>query len=444
MGRTIILVAAIVLATSPILVGGEAPDAGKQWARWRGPLGTGVAPSGDPPREWSEARNVRWKTAIPGKGHSTPIVWGDRIFLTTAVSYGETLESTHEHSHGAHDNQAVLRRHRFIVLAVDRRDGSILWQKTVRSDRPHESAHVSGSWASNSPVTDGERLYASFGSAGLYCLTLDGELLWEKDLGDLRIKHGHGEGSSPALHGDTLIVNWDHEEESFVVALDKLTGEQRWKVARDEGTTWSSPLIVEHDGKAQVIISATRRVRAYDLASGELIWECGGLSGNVVASPVAADGFVYVTNSYETREMIAIRLAGARGDITGTEAVVWTRHRDTPYVPSPILYDGTLCFLKHYQALLTCVNAKSGESLFGPQRLAGLHNIYASPVGAAGRIYIVDLSGTTAVFRLGAEFELLARNRLEDSFSASPAIVGDELLLRGEKYLYCIGKTPED
>jgi outer membrane protein assembly factor BamB len=338
----------------------------------------------------------------------------------------------------------VRRRQHLVVLAIDRRDGNVLWRRTVRSGLPHASVHESGTWASNSAVTDGEHVFASFGSGGIYCLDMDGEPVWQANLGEMQIKHGHGEGSSPALRGDTLIVNWDHQGESFVVALDKRTGKQRWKVARDEATSWSTPLIVEHDGRVQVIVSATRRVRSYDLASGEVIWECGGLSGNVVASPVAADGFVYVANSYETRAMLAIRLAGAKGDITGTDAVVWTRERDTPYVPSPVLYGDSLCFLKHYQNVLTCVTAKTGKPLFGPRRLTGLGDAYASPVGAGGRIYVVSRNGVTAVIENGGEFEQLASNRLDDSFSASPSIVGGELYLRGASHLYCIATETEE
>ena len=194
------------------------------------------------------------------------------------------------------------------------------------------------------------------------------------------------------------------------------------------------------EGKPQVIIAATKRVRGYDLATGDVIWECGGLATNVVASPVAADGFVYVGNSYEFRAMLAIRLSAAKGDITRTDAVVWTRHRDTPYVPSPLLYGDGLYFLKHYQNILTCLEAKTGKTLFGPQRLPGIGNVYASLVGAAGRVYIVSLNGTTVVLEHGREFKLLATNRLDDSFSASPAIVGNELFLRGARSLYCIAE----
>ena len=431
----------VALAIVFLPVSTLAADVLDQWGQWRGPLGTGVAPHGRPPVEWNEGRNVRWKVAIPGQGHSTPIVWDDRIFLTTAIPFGDALPAADEHSPGAHDNMPASSKYEFVVLAVSRRDGKTLWERTVRTERPHESTHESGSWASASAVTDGEVLIASFGSRGVYGLDLGGKLLWQTDVGDMQIKHGHGEGSSPALHGDTVIINWDHQGESLVVALDKHSGQTRWKVGRDEGTSWSSPLIVEHDGKAQVIVAATHRVRAYDLATGAVIWECAGLSGNVVASPVAGDGMVYVTNSYETREMLAIRLSGAKGDITGTDRVVWTRHRHTPYVPSPLLYGGQLYFLKHYQGYLTCVDAKTGDALFGPERLPGIQNVYASLVGAADRIYIVSRNGTTVVVKRGATYELLARNLLDDSFSASPAIVGDELYLRGEQYLYCIAQT---
>lgn len=444
MNNVVMTAVALVAVTLPALTNEKGLDAQHQWPQWRGPLGSGVAPRGNPPVTWSEDQNIRWKIAIPGKGLSTPIVWGDRIFLTTAIPYGDALAPRHRHASGAHDNMPALRRQKFVMLAVNRRDGTILWQRTLRSERPHESTHETGSWASNSPVTDGEHLFASFGSRGLYCLNMSGELLWQTDVGDMQTLHGHGEGGSPALYGDTLIINWDHQGESFVIALDKRTGKQRWKVARDEVTSWSTPLVVEHDGKPQVIVAATKRVRAYDLANGHVIWECGGLSGNVVASPVAADGIVYVANSYETRAMLAIRLATAKGDITGTDAVAWTRDRDTPYVPSPLLYGGMLYYLKHYQGFLTCVNAKTGKTLFGPQRLAGIQNVYASLVGAADRLYIVSRNGATAVIKRSAAFELLALNRLEDSFSASPAIVGSELFLRGERNLYCIAEESAD
>jgi outer membrane protein assembly factor BamB len=294
------------------------PDGGDDWPAWRGPLGTGVSPTAQPPIKWSETENIRWKVALPGKGHATPIVWGERIFLTTAIPHGEPVKPRLPSRPGAHDNFALTQPHEFVVLAVSRKDGKILWQRTVHKELPHEAGHVTASQASASPVTDGELLFAPFGSRGLYCLDLDGKLLWKKNLGEMHTKHGHGEGSSPALHGDTLVVTWDHEEQSFVIALDKRTGKQLWRVARAEDTSWATPIVVAHGGTAQVIVPGTNRLRGYDLATGAVIWECGGLSSNIVASPVAARGVVYAGSSYETRNLLAVRLEGARGDITAT------------------------------------------------------------------------------------------------------------------------------
>jgi len=415
-------------------------DPAKQWANWRGPLGTGASPDSVPPIEWSEEKNIRWKTALPGKGHSTPVIWGDRIFLTSAAAFGEAKEEEHEHSDGDHDNLNPEFQQRSVVLAINRDDGSILWEKIVDEERPHESTHVTGSWASCSPVTDGEYVIASFGSRGIYCLDIRGELAWKKDLGDMKVKHGHGEGSSPALHGDTVVINWDHEGDSFAVALDKHTGKEIWRAARDEVSSWSTPLIIEEAGRPQAVIAATTRVRSYDLATGKVIWECGGLSNNVVASPVAADGFLCAASSYEFQSMFAIRLEGASGDLTGTTAVTWKIDRHTPYVPSPLLYQGKLFFIRHLQAFLSCLEAKTGTPIFGPRRLPGFQMIYSSPVGAGGKVYVMSRNGVMLVIKSDGDYALVAANQLEDSFSASPAIIADELFLRGERHLYCVSE----
>lgn len=414
------------------------------WPQWRGPLGTGEAPDADPPTQWSEEENVRWKIALPGRGHSTPIVWRDQVFLTAAVPVGPALEPKFSGAPGAHDNLPVTRRHQFMVFALSRGDGRILWRKTVREALPHEGGHHSGSLASASPVTDGEHLFAFFGSYGLYCLRLDGTPVWQLDLGRMQSKHGHGEGSSPVLFGDVLVVNWDHEGESFVVALDKRTGQEKWKVPRNEVTSWATPIVVEREGQAQVIICGTQRVRGYDLRTGKILWECGGLSANIVASPVYADDMLFAGSSYEKRALLAIRLPDARGDITNSDHVVWNRFRGTPYVPSPLLYGDALYFLAHYQGILTRVNAATGEDQPGAMRLPGIGNLYASPVGAAGRVYITSLDGATVVINHDAVPRVLALNRLEDRFSASAAIAGREIYLRGLEHVYCLAAPEPD
>jgi len=413
------------------------------WPQWRGPLATGEAPHADPPVHWSEEQNVRWKVALPGRGHSSPVVWDERIFVTIAVPFDEPLEPRMSGVDGAHDNLPVTSRHEFRVLAIDRSNGEIAWDTSVKRALPHEGGHVTASLASASPITDGERVFAFFGSYGLYALDTKGERIWQQDFGRMQTKHGHGEGASPALYGDTLIVNWDHEGPSFLVALDARTGEERWRVGRDEVTSWSTPLIVEHGGHAQVVVSGSKRVRAYALDSGRVLWECGGLSRNIVASPLHADGVVYVGSSYEKQAMLAIRLAGARGDLTTSKNLAWMRRRSTPYVPSPLLYRGGLYFLHHYQNTLSRVVAETGTEPTGPFRLRGIGNVYASPVAAAGRIYITDLAGRTLVLGDGDEPEILAVNRLDDGFSASAALAGSEIFLRGERFLYCLAESDD-
>ena len=411
------------------------------WPQWRGPLATGVAPNANPPIEWNDKKNIRWKVELPGKGHSTPIVWRDFIFLTTAIPHGEAVRPRLPARPGAHDNLLLTYEHEFAVLAVSRRDGKILWQRTVHKELPHEAGHVTGSLASNSPVTDGERVFAFFGSRGLYCLDTSGNVLWQKRLGEMHSKHGHGEGSSPALYGDTLVVNFDQERDSFVVALDKRSGKERWKIPRPEDTSWATPIIVEHGGKPQVVISGTNRIRGYDLAGGAVLWECGGLSSNVVASPVSANGVVYAGSSYDKRALLAIRLDGARGDITESRQVLWSRKRGAPYVPSPLLYGDSLYTLQHYQGIVSRLDVKTGEDQGGPFRLGAIGNVYASPVGAAGRIYITSRDGVTQVISHGDKTPRnLAVNRLDDTISASAALAGRELFLRGERYLYCIAE----
>lgn len=416
-------------------------EALRNWPQWRGPLANGVAPLANPPTRWSETNNVRWKIPLPGKAHSSPIIFGDSVYVLAAVPVGQAQKPVYDDAPGVHDSTPVTHRHQFIALAINRQDGRLLWKKVLREEWPHEGGHVTGSLASSSPVTDGERLYVFFGSRGLYCLDLNGELKWSKDLGRMHTLHAHGEGSSPVVHGDRLIVCWDQEGDSFLYAFDKRTGKELWKVARDEKTSWSTPLVVEHEGKPQVIVSATKRVRGYDLATGAQLWECAGLTENVVSSPVYTDGVVIAGNSYYSQAMLAIRLSGAKGNITGTTNVLWKLNRMTPYVSSPLLYDDTLYFLRHNQNILLRLEPLTGRPRGEALRLEGIEDfIFASPVGAAGRIYVTSRDGVTVVLRHDSENATLAVNKLEDSFSASPAVAGGELYLRGERFLYCIAE----
>ncbi len=423
-------------------------DAQRYWPQWRGPLMNGVAPHASPPIEWSETKNVRWKVAIPGKGSATPVVWGDRLYVLTAVP-GEKRAAAAKAPPVAEPAGAAGRPPRslppdttqkFTVLALRRSDGKVLWERVVREEMPHEATHATGTWASASAVTDGEIVFAHFGSRGLYALDLDGKVLWEKDLGDMTVKMAFGEGSSPALGGDRIFVQWDHEGDSFIVALDRKTGRELWRQKREEKTSWASPLLVDHGGRTQVVTSATNKVRSYDAASGDLVWETAGMTQNAIPTPVNLDGLVILTSGFRGNALLAVKLAEAKGDLAASQAVAWKLDRDTPYVPSPLLYGEELYFLKGNNGLLSCYNARTGERLYGPERLEGVPNVYASPVGAAGRVYVAGREGQTAVVQRGPAFKLLATNVLEDGFDASPVAVDSELYLRGQRFLYRISE----
>ncbi len=417
----------------------------QDWPQWRGPDFTGVAPKGDPPTTWSESRNVRWKVRLPGQGTSTPVVWNNLIFVTAAIPTNQKPEKV-EASETADIPTGLSRMmspapgniYQFILLCVDRLTGKTIWQKVCREAVPHEGHHRDHGFASHSPATDGRHVYAYFGSRGLHCFDLDGNRKWEKDLGRMRTKMSFGEGSSPTLHGDAIIINWDHEGDDFVAAFNKETGAEIWRQKRDEGTSWATPLVVQHGGQTQVVISATNRIRGYDFGTGKPLWECAGMTANVIPTPVSANGLVYCMSGFRGNALLAIRL-GRTGDLTGSDAVVFSLKRNTPYVPSPLLYDNRLYFFSGNAASLTCLNATTGEAHYSGQNVEGLDGVYASPVGAAGRVYLVGRNGTAAVIRNADQFEVLSLNRLEDRIDASPAIVGTDLILRGQQSLYCIG-----
>lgn len=434
-----------------------AAAAEQNWPQWRGPLGTGIAPSANPPITWSETNNIKWKVKIPGSGSATPIIWDNRIFIQTAIPTGKKVEATPEKSDAPAPatntppaNQAQPRRgggmggpkptevYRFVVLCLDRQTGKELWQQTAREEVPHEGFKANdGTFASSSPITDGQHVFAYFGSRGMHCYDMNGGLKWSQDLGRMRIVMSFGEGSSPALAGDTLIVNWDNEEGSYIVALDKKTGKTLWKNPRDERSSWSTPLVVESNGKPQVITTATGKIRSYDVETGKIVWECGGLTRNVIPSPVAGNGLVYCTSGYQGNALLAIRL-GRTGDLTGTDAIAWSYGKSTPYVPSPLLYADKLYCFANNKGMLSCFDAATGKPFYTEERIEDIPDVYASPVGAAGRIYFTGRNGVTVVVKPSDKLEVLAINRLDEKTDASPVAVGKELFLRGREYLYCI------
>lgn len=411
----------------------------RNWGTWRGPLGTGEAPHATPPLSWGEGKNVRWQVDVPGRGKSTPVVWDDRVFVTSAVPAGDARAAGTATSSSHPAVAGPDGRYAFVVLAYRRADGRLLWSRTVREETPHEGTHRDGTFASSSALTDGERVYAFFGSRGLYALDFTGRVLWERQLGKMRTRLGFGEGASPAIHGDTLVVTWDHEESDFIVALDSRTGQERWRQTRDEPTTWATPLIVAHGGGHQVVTGGTNSVQAYDLKTGQPLWRAPGLTYNVIPSPVAADGMVYAMSGFRGNALRAIRLSDARGEVAGAPGLAWSYDRDTPYVPSPLLYQGALYFLKSNSGILTALDARSGALRF-TERLQAVPNVYASPVAADGRIYIVGREGAAVVLAAGPEPKVLATSSLPDEFDSSPALVDGEIFLRGVRRLYAIAQ----
>ena len=403
------------------------------WPQWRGPLANGVGPHADPPLNWNETNNIQWKLSVPGEGDSTPIVWADRVFLLSAIPVSkETTEPIKEKPN---------EPYRFTVICVDRPSGKIVWQKVARETVPHEGHQENNTFASSSPVTDGKFIWAFFGSRGLHCLDFDGNIKWQRDFGLMKTRMGFGEGSSPALCGDTLVIYWDHEGEDFIAAFAKTTGKELWRQPRDEATGWSTPLIVDFKGQKQVIVNATGKIRSYDLATGKELWSCGGQTLNAIPSPVAQGDVVYVTSGFRGNALQAIRL-GKTGDLTGTDAIIWSRNKSTPYVPSPLLADNYLYLLSGNDAIISCFDAKTGEPSFERERLDVLRGVYASPVCAGDRIYVLGREGVCTVLKKGPKFEVLAVNKLADTRSdASIALVEKQLFLRTAHELYCISET---
>lgn len=428
-----------VLAAASCAVCVQTASADAQWPSWRGSDASGVAAEGNPPTQWSETENVKWKIALPGDGQSTPVIWGDKIFLQSAVALGEEAPAAAE-TGGRPMSRPATFPYRFVVLCVDRTSGGILWERTVLETTPHEGLHTTGSYAPYSPVTDGERVWASFGSRGVYCFDLEGNELWRADTAPLKMAGTFGEGSSPVLVEKALIILADQEGDSRIFALNKDTGEKLWEQKRDEESSWSSPVSVNVGGRWEVITAASKFIRSYDAASGELIWQCSGLTGCAAPSPVVYDGKVYCTTGFQGNAIMAVTL-GRTGDLSGTDAVAWFSDKGGAIVPSPLAIDGRLYVLQGYKPMLSCLDTKTGSYLYENERLSGLQSIYASPLAAGGHIYIPDRKGVTAVLNASDKLDVVATNALDGILDASPVAIGDELYLRSRTHLYCIAKS---
>ena len=420
------------------------------WPNWRGPNDDGVSLNSNPLTEWSETKNVKWKTPIPGKGLGTPVIWGDQIFITTAIKLDEkgTKEAIKRLKKRSNIffrmtpmNKSTKNILQFVVYSIDRNTGEIIWQKVAREQFPHEGVHKEGSWASASCVTDGNHVIASFGSYGVYCFDLKGEMIWEKDLGDMQVEATFGEGASPVLYKDKLIILWDHQGQSKLFVLNKESGEEIWQKDREEGTTWTTPIVVEIEGNTQIVVPGETKSIGYDLVDGNEIWELAGLGDGVISCPVFDGERVFLMTGFMKSKIVqAVDLKSAKGNLENSDAVIWTYDKGTSYVPSPLLKDGKLYYLKGSRAQISCVDSKTGKIYYDTVKPEGMKGAYASPVAANGYIYFIDRKGNCSVIKEGEKFELVSQNKLDDNFDASPVTIGDQLFLRGWNSLYCISK----
>ncbi len=423
--RFLIAVEVFVLLTS----NGAADNWGHDnWGHWRGESGNGISTTARPPIEWSDTTNVKWKVAIDGLGSGSPVVWEDQVFVVTAVP-----------TNGTSPANSVTELD-FKLLCFDRETGDLRWERTATTATPHEGTHNTNGFASASPCTDGEHVYAHFGSRGIYCYTRDGQQTWSRDLGKMETRNHFGEGSSPTISGDSIIIPWDHEGPSYLLSVDKATGETKWKTDRDEPTCWATPLVIEHNGKKQIVMNGQNAARAYDFDSGQELWRCGGQTQRPAASAVGLGDTVFVGSGFRGSFLGAFRLGG-NGDIEGTDHVVWSVGSNTPDIASPLLSNGRLYYYKGKSGLLTCADAKTGKLHYSTERLPGLRQIYASPIAANDYIFLTGRSGTTVVIKDSPNLEVVATNSVGETVDATPAPVDNELFIRGEQHLFCVSTS---
>ena len=444
----------VFLAAIAILVS-AAPDparavaaSGKkaEWAQWRGPDGQGVSFEKGLPSEWGAAKNIAWKTAIPGRGHSSPIIWGKKIFLTTAIEGAEIPgakppKHTFAKEDFVHPDWAGAGRlYALKVLCVERDTGKVLWERTAYDGPISDYRHRKNTYASATPVTDGRYVYTYFGTEGLYCYDLNGKQVWKTSPGYIN-QLGMGAGTSPILYENLVILQCDLRDDgegSFLLALDKSTGKQVWRVARTHRYTWSTPVIVKTASRTELITSGAETIISYDPATGKEIWRCEGVESNAIPTPVIGHNLVIVSAGSQAKRAIAIKLGGT-GDLTNTPFIAWKYQKGTAYVPSPILF-GDYVYLTTDSGILTCLDVKTGEVKYEGKRVPVPTKFTASPVAFDDKILLTSEDGDTFVLKAGPNFEVVRTNSLGEPIYASPAIAAGKIFIRGSNHLYCIGK----
>jgi outer membrane protein assembly factor BamB len=418
----------------------------ENWPQWRGEAGLGISPDKTFPTEWSESKNVLWKTPVEGRGHSSPIIWGKKIFLTTAIE-GPILSEAKPPKHVVNKEQfshpdwvGLNRSYTLKVLCLDRDNGKLLWQRTAYEGGVFDYRHRRGSYASPTPVTDGSHVYAFFGSEGLYCYTLDGKLIWKASLGGIRTL-GMGVAASPVLHKNLIILQCDENEgdNSFIAALDKDSGKEVWRRPRRIQVSWSTPLLVKAASRDELVTTGNEFIISYDPTTGQEFWRCKGLESNAIHTPVAGSGMVIVSAGYPAKRVIAIRLGGS-GDLTRTSHIVWQYNKGTAYVASPILFQDFVYLLSD-KGILTCLDVKTGDVKYDDGRVPIPATFMSSPVAFDSKILLTSDDGHTFVVKAGTRHEVLASNSVGEPVYASLALADGKIFIRGEKTLYCVGDS---
>lgn len=421
----------------------------EHWPQFRGPEARGVAGGPNLPQRWSASQNIAWKTDLPGRAWSSPIVWGNRVFLTNAVNLGELEAPKKGLYFGGNRPETRKVQVQYQVICLDLSSGKKLWEQTVHQGPPNSPIHLKNSYASETPVTDGERVYACFGNQGLYCLDVEGRAVWSKRLQPHATRNGWGTAASPVLHGDRLYLVNDNDEQSYLLCLDKRTGKEVWRVARDEKSNWSTPFIWQNGRRTEIVTLGTGKVRSYDL-EGKLLWWFTGMSSITIATPYAEKDLLYVSSGYvndRNRPLYAIR-AGASGDIslepgqTSNQSIAWCNPKAAPYNPTTLVYDGRL-YVLYDRGMVSCYRPLTGEPLFERERLPDGRHFTVSPWAYNGKVFCLNEDGVTFVLRAGDKFELLHTNALadDDMCMATPAIVGDRLVIRTSARVYCVRQS---